>query len=137
MAQVTISGSLSVAPATVTDSTFPAATSSVPLTTTPIPKVCAVDTGIQRGNINSPSSYAALSGVGASPETVTQGSILYVRCAVPMLFKLAFHNPLGADDEAVIPITGTVIMEFDPSRYLTALSVKGSGTIEWYVGGPQ
>lgn len=137
MSQVTLSGTLTVAPATVVDGTFPAATTTTPLALNPTQKQANVDTGIQSRNLNSPSSYATLSGVGAT-DTVTQGNFLYLRTKVPMLVQLVVNNPAGGTVTVTgIPINGLLILEFDATRYLVGLSVQGSGYVEWFVSGTQ
>ena len=134
-----ISGTLTIGPTGTVDptSSFPIAVDSTPLSLYPSQKPFAVDTGIQHPNVNSTGAYVPLLGVGALTDgaAVSQGTFLYMRTKTPMLVKLTVNNggvPLVIAD---IPVNGLLILEFDATKYLTALAVQGSGVVEWFVGG--
>jgi len=104
----------------------------IPFTLTPSTKPYNVDTGRNNAQVNNPSAYGALAGVGAG-STVTQATTLYVRTSTTMLLRLTFGSTVLAD----IPILGVFVMEFDPSKPLTLLEVKGAGAVEYYAAGSQ
>lgn len=139
MPNATLSGNLYVQPSDASGA-FPAGATSIPLALSPSPKSLTVDSGVVKRNVASPAAFVALSGVGAS-DAVTQGSFLYVRTNAPMQLRMTFNNPAGGVTTAVVPVGssiggGLLVLEFDPTRYLTLLEAEGIGTIEYLVGGP-
>jgi hypothetical protein len=111
---------------TSTDSPFPSGIGTVPLSLTPQQKPYAVSTGPQLANVNSPSAPVALNGVG-SGQAVTQCHTLYLRTASPMVLSL---TPNGGTAQT-IKIYGLVVLEFDPANPVTAVSIQGSGQVEY------
>lgn len=129
---------MTVAPQSVSDpsSTYPLGTGSTPLTFNPAAKIANVNSGFGSTNVNSPSSFQALSGVGPTDD-VTQGNLLYIRTRSLMQVKLTFNNPLGGTTTAINQINGMCVMEIDPTAYLVGISVQGVGAVEWLVTGNQ
>jgi len=134
----TLTGALVVSPQTVSDEAFPSAIGTVSLEFSPRQKPIQVGSGYNHRNVNSSGAFVPLSGVGAT-DAVTQGLVLYVRAKVPFQVRVSVFNPAVplVPDTAIIPITGTLLIEFDPTRYLVLLEAKGSGLIEWLVVGNQ
>lgn len=86
-------------------------------------------------NINSPSSYVTLPGVGSS-STVTQANTLYMRTTVPFLVRLTFATPGGGSDTvSVVPVLGLLILEPRSDGYLKLIEAQGIGSIEYYASG--
>jgi hypothetical protein len=135
---ISLTGSIQVAPQTVTDpsTTYPLAVSSSQLTLAPAAKPANVTTGFQSANVNSPAAFVPLAGVGALA-AVTQGNTLYLRSRQLMQVQLTFNNPAGGTTVAVVPVNGTTIMEIDPTSYLVGIAVQGVGLVEWLVTGNQ
>lgn len=138
MSQLSLQGSITIGPQTVQETTFPGAVSTVLLSTTPNPKPSAVDSGIKSRNINSPNAFIALSGVGTNDD-VTQADTLYFKCRSPLFIRLTTANPLVPMSPlvSVIPVAGTVVMEFPQANYLLLLEVQGVGQAEYLVSGQQ
>jgi hypothetical protein len=136
--QLVLDGSLTLGPGEVTDGTFPAATSNEPLSATPNPKLFNAGTGILQRLFNNPSGFAALSGVGTG-DTVLQANALYFKCGPATIkLRLTFADPDGGSDiVSVVPVSGTVFMEFPANGYLKLLEAKGSATIVYFLVGLQ
>lgn len=108
----------------------------VPFTTTPLQKQALVQTGAQVRLVTSPAAYVPLDGVGTG-ETVTQGTLLYLRTQLgnPMMLRLTFAD--APDLVSEVPVKGLLVVEMDEVHYLKLLEAKGSGTVEYYVSGVQ
>lgn len=123
------------------DSSFPTGATTIPFTLNAgsQPKQVGVSTGAKIRNVNSPSSFVQLSGVGTGDD-VTQGATFYIR-VVSGLFQVrcTYHNPAGSPIVSVSPIAGLFIQEADVGNgfYLQELEIQGSGIVEYYVSGPQ
>lgn len=136
MAQLRITGSLTCGPAIVTDNTFPAGSSTTEFTSTPSPKPSAVDTGLPTRQVNSPSSYTTLTGVGDT-DTVTKADTLYLRTVSPMLVRLTFAQTGGPDLASEVPVHGLLLVEVPTAQYLKLVEVKGAGAVEYLASGQQ
>lgn len=134
MGQLSLDGSVQVGPVSSGDNVFPSATSSVNLTSYPNPKPSLVDTGFTTRNVNSPSSFLALSGVGTG-DTVTKGDTLYLKCLQKMRVRVTFADT-PSDLVSVFIVVGTLVLEADQaSNYIKLLEVMGTGPIEYLVSG--
>jgi len=130
-----LDGTLESGPSTVSDDSFPSSSAEVPLTLLNAAKAAACCTGFMRSTITSPSAYIALDGIGSDAgDTVKKGHTLFFRCkdSAVLLRLTTFGSP---DVVSVVPVKGTVIIEFDDARYLKLLEVQGSGQVEWLVAG--
>lgn len=135
--QISLDGTLSVGPQSPADNAFPAGTSGEPLALTPSPKVSNACTGTLVRNLNSASSFATLTGVGAS-DTVTKGDTLYFRSNSPVQVRLTQADPLGGSDIiSIVNVYGTLLAEFNPVGYLKLLEAKGVATIAYLISGAQ
>ncbi|HUU43034.1 MAG TPA: hypothetical protein VMX57_04605 [Planctomycetota bacterium] len=86
-------------------------------------------------DVNSPSSFAGLDGVGVG-QSVTQANTLYLRTTTAMLFRLTFADPAaGPDFVSVIPVKGLLILEPSEAGYLKLLEVQGAGKVEYFASG--
>ena len=135
---LTLQGSLTVSPPSVSETTFPGSVSDTLLSTTPSPKPSAVCSGIKSRNINSPSTFATLTGVGVGDD-VSQGDTLYFKCRSPMVLRVTTANPIlpGSPLVSLLPICGTIVWEVPQSSYITLLEVQGVGQAEYLVSGQQ
>jgi len=135
MGNLVLDGSLTLGPATQSDGAFPAATVNEPLFSTPNPKLFNAATGIVPRQLNSPGSYQALSGAGAT-DTVAKGDTLYFKTNAPILVRATFADPGGGGDiVSIVPVYGTVLIELNPLGYLKLLEAKGVATIVYMVAG--
>lgn len=134
MQQVKLDGSVSVAPPTVSDSTFPAGVYSSKLTTLPSPKQAPVYDSHTR-NLSSPSAYTTLTGIGPN-DTVTAGNFLYIRTTSLIWIEITFKQT-PSDIVSEIPVMGTLIIEVSDTNAISLLRAKGSGYIEYCVTGNQ
>jgi hypothetical protein len=136
---LTITGTLLEGPPSAQDGQFPAGTtqSQFALNTGANPKPVVVSTGMKLRTLNSPSAFVALSGVGATDD-VTQAHTIYMRVSTGgFVFRVTFHNPLGADIVSVLPAGGLLIFEPDAGSgyYVKQLEVQGAGQIEYLAVG--
>lgn len=127
-------GTLIVGPATVSDSAFPAAESTVPFAPVTSPKLSVVNTGIKHRQVNSPNAYVALSGVGTGDD-VTRADTFYAKNNAPMKLRLTFAQP-GTDDLVTeVPLYGTKLEEYPSDQYLKLIEIKGVGLVEYFASG--
>lgn len=132
-----IQGSIVAGPAGCTDTaTFPGGISNVPaLAFNPPQKGYNVSTGLQSPNVNSPSSFQTLSGIGTG-QTVTQASMLYLRTTTPVLVEVTMNGVDGGTAQ-VLSVSGLLVLEPGPSNYITAVAVQGQGQVEYMAVGLQ
>ena len=131
---IQISATIIAGPPQVSDSTFPTGSTNIPVKLNGGSSLASpVQTGDTVREVNSPSAYVALGGVGTGQE-VTQGRFLFLRCSVPMLVRLTFYTS-GGDVVSVLPLDSPLIMQIDSSKYLKGIEAQGAGTVEWFVGG--
>lgn len=86
--------------------------------------------------IASPASFLTLSGIGAT-DAVTQGSFLYVFTDSAMTLRITCDDGAGSTALELIPIQGLFVRQFDPSKPLELLEVRGSGRITYAACGPR
>ncbi len=135
--QVVLDGTLSVGPQQATDQQFPSMSVGEPLALTPAQKLSNACTGAVIRQLNSPSAYSTLQGVGPT-DTVQKGDTLYLRSNAPILLRLTMADPGGGSDVvSVLSTYGLVLMEFQPTGYLKVLEAKGVGTLTYLISGPQ
>lgn len=134
---LSITGTITVGPPSICDSTFPAATTNIPFGTggcgpcsgVPVP---ALVQGSQ--NVNSPSSYVTVQGVGAGG-LVTQALHLYIRSQAKMYIRLTINPDSGGNIISVLLLQGTFIFDAPTTNYISLIEVQGVGTIEFLAGG--
>ncbi len=135
-----VNGTLVEGPQTVTDSSLPSGTTTIPFFLNSgrgTPKNVLVSTGAKVQNVQSPSAFVALSGVGPT-DTVTQAGTVYLRVNQGLFqARLTFNNPAGSPIVSVLPINGVLLLEPDaPDQfYCTKVEVQGSGVVEFYAAG--
>lgn len=131
---LTLQAQLSSGPATVSDGTFPPGVTQVQLQLNPSTRQVNVDTGAMVANVNSPSAYVTLPGIGGAVGPVTQGLFLYLRTVAPVAVRLTMFGASG-NTTSVLLTNGLLVLEFDPLHYLTLLEIQGTGTVEYYAAG--
>jgi hypothetical protein len=131
---VTIQGSaISSGPSPVSDgSVFPAGATGIPIDLNPAQKTYNVSTGRQTPAINSTNAPQTLSGIGAG-QTVTTAHTLYMRTTGVMTVVITYQT-LGAES---IPLSGLLLLEADPNRLITGVTVQGAGQLEFQAWGAQ
>jgi hypothetical protein len=131
--QLLFQGSLVCGPAGSGEGGVPGGSTVIPYQTNPNPKCLAVSTGDMVAQVSSPGSYQQLRGVG---DNVTQATFLAMLTTAAMSVRVTTYNPAG-NVQAVEVINGLKVSEFDPGAYLVKLEVMGTGTVEFFAGGPQ
>lgn len=86
-----------------------------------------VHTGLVVREINSPTTFAALEGPGTS---VTEVGFLYFRASAPTEVEITQDGTAR-----VIQVQGAITVEFDATKPMTLLRVKGVAKIEYFVSG--
>jgi hypothetical protein len=131
---VTLQGSLFAGQPQASGTGFPSGMVNIGFELTPPNKV-ATCSMYQTPNLNSPSSFATLPGVGDGG-TVTQGTFLYLKTANPMEVRVTQHSDSG-DVVSTLYVEGVYVQEFPVGNYLKLLEAQGVGTIEYFVSGNQ
>lgn len=130
---IDLSGTLIAGPQTVVDSTFPSMQSTVGLHTSPSPKGWNVCTGVLSRNINSPSAYVALEGVGATA-TVVNADFLYLRSNGTLKLRITQTDGLGTLLSEQY-FSGLKVIELPSTNCAVLVEVKGTATIEYLASG--
>jgi hypothetical protein len=128
-----LAATLIAGPQQVQDTQFPSATVNIPFGLLPTTKAYNVDTGTQTPQVNSPSVFVTLSGIGTG-QTVTQALTLYVRCLIPMQIRLTFS---GDATPKVIYLQGVLLLEASVAAPITLLEAMGAGQVEFWASGNQ
>lgn len=134
-----LDGSINIGPTSGGSGGFPASQSSVALASTPSPKSSSVDSGFVVRNINSPSAFVALTGVGAA-DSVTQCDTFTIRCQSALRVRVTFSDT-PSDLVSELVVMGTLLIEAPPQsntpapNYIKLIEVKGVGIIEYLASG--
>ncbi len=131
---VEISGTLVAGPQAVCDSAFPSGSLELKFGVGPCGCKPAAVQCYNTKNVNAPSVYVALDGIGTG-ESVTQANTLYVRAPTPLNLRLTTDDGAGGSVVAIVPISGVWVMEFPSNKFLKLLEVLGVGPIEYYASG--
>lgn len=135
MGQISLQGAIVAGPVTASE-TFPASTLNVPLATIFSPKPSAVSTGVLTRNVNvAVPAFGALQGVGPT-DTVTQGDFLYFKSNGPVILRVTTDDGLGGQAQALVPVHGIAMLEFQATRPLELLEIQGNARVEYLVSGP-
>jgi hypothetical protein len=136
MGQAELSGSLTLGPSGGGSGSFPTSQDVISLSLTPSPKQSAVMASGLQVNLNSPSAYVALSGIGTGG-IVQQCTTLYIRSDTNVMLRLTFHDPNGgADIVSEVPLCGLKLDEYQQNGYLKLLEAKGAARLEYAAAGP-
>ena len=138
---LTCTGTVLEGPAVQTDPLFPSGVTTIAFTLNQgqNPKPVGVSTGAKVRNVQSPTAFVTLSGIGTTDD-VTQGSFVYMRVmSGSFQFRVTFNNPAGGSIVSVLPSAGLFIHEPDANGgfYVTKLEVQGLGLVEYYGSGMQ
>jgi hypothetical protein len=137
---LSLTGTLVDSPPSACDApAFPSSTTSIPFTLLSNPKSSNVDTGAKTRNLNSPTVFVTLSGVGAGDD-VTQADTIYARSrSGGIQLRVTFNNPAGGSIVSVLPLAGLYIHEPDAQNlfYATKIEAMGSGVLEYFASGAQ
>lgn len=133
-ASVVFTGSIIAGPQGSGDCGFPSSIVNTSFGTIPSQLPSAVLVSHSR-QVNSPSAFVALDGVGVA-STVTQGNFLYVKANAAILLRLTMFGNSGPI-VSVLPLQGPLVMEFPASNYLYLLEAQGVGGVEYLVSGNQ
>lgn len=142
--QLQINGSLIQSPPSVVGTTVsaypsgvvPSSVSQEPIALTPSPKQSPVCTGLRHKYLNSPGSMQVLTGLGTNDD-VTNADTLYLKSDAPILVQLTNANPAGGSPlVSIIPVFGTILMEFPTPGLLQGISAQGSANLSMLVSGP-
>lgn len=128
MGTINLNGNLVAGPAGA--SAFPGGAGSYSLATSPDPKPFSVTAqGVKQ--LNSPSAYQTLPGVGAGSD-VTGADFVYIKANAPVLVRL---TQAGLGSPAIVQVQGMLIMEFPANALCTLIEVEGSATVEYLATG--
>ncbi len=122
----TLTGSLTVAPPTATETSVPGGVSVAEFTTV---RPFAAQTGLIVRTLASPGALVVLEGPGV---TVTQVFFLYLRTSAPIEIEITQNG-----SPRLVEVNGLMILEADTLNPITGLRAKGSGVIEYFAAGPQ
>lgn len=142
MPGATLDATLTETPQGASDgSQFPSASTTIPfgLNTSPNAKPVQASTGRILRQINSPSAFVQLDGVGTG-DAVTQASTVYLRVRTPAWqARITFNNPANVMSPivSVLPIAGVLLLEPDYASgfFVTKVEIQGSGSVELYASG--
>jgi hypothetical protein len=140
---LTLSGSLSCAPPSVTGTTLqptpqgfvPQGVSQTPISLNPPTKQSAVQTGLRHKSLSSPSGYQTISGLGTGDD-VTTADTIYVKTDAPILLRVTQVNPAGGTTVSVLNLFGTYLQEFRSDGLATLLEAEGTADLEVLISGP-
>lgn len=136
MGQLSLDGSLTGGPPSVSDSSFPASSFQVSLGFADgKTKQFTVASGVLSRLLVSPGAFVVLTGLG-SADSVTQGTALYFKCNADMLLEVTTDDGVGGSVVAVLPVHGVLVLEVTDLKFIKGLRCKGSGPIEYLVAGP-
>lgn len=130
---VVMNGTIVAGPTGADSCAFPTGIHNIAFSTHPLQKVAAVSVKNFK-NVNSPSSYVEMEGVGTG-QSVTQGTFLFVQCTAPMKIRITTQPDSGGDVVSEIPVQGALVIEFAAANYLKLLESKGVGGVEYFVSG--
>lgn len=130
---IDLSGTIIAGPQTVVDSTFPSMQSTAGLHTTPSPKGWNVCTGLLSRNVNSPSAYVPLNGIGPTGDVVN-ADFLYLRSNATLKLRITQTDGLGTLVSEQY-FSGLKIIEFPSTNCAVLVEVKGTATIEYLASG--
>lgn len=126
-------------PSDVCEGSFPSGNTSIPVSLSggSCGKAINVETGAMLANVQSPSSFQALPGIG-SAGPVTQAVTLYINSPTQVLVQLTMANPAGGSDiVSVVPLQGIALWEFPSNGYVKSVGVQGASTVQYYASGLQ
>lgn len=98
----------------------------------PCGKSFGVSVSSVSANINSPSSFTAIPGVGTE---VTNADTLYFRTNSPITLQLTCSNGSGGTTVSTVNVNGLFVCEFSETNALQGLAVEGVAQITYFVSG--
>lgn len=123
--QIQASGSIVAGPVAVTDSTFPNGIDTIEIKTTPTAKQYTNREHKER-------TFAAAVDV-ALDFTGISATFVYIRTSAAMTVKVT--SGAGENGTQAASVYGIYLREFDPSSPCTAITISGSGTVEYFIAG--
>ncbi len=122
--QIQVSGNIIAGPVSVSDSTFPNGVDTIDIKTTPTAKQYTNREHKER-------TFAAATDV-ALDFTGISATFVYIRTSAAMTIKVTSGSEVGTQAASVY---GVYMREFDPSSPCTAITISGSGTVEYFIAG--
>lgn len=144
VAQLLLNGTLTVTPSSVVGTvtsasqqgTIPSGTIQVPLAPSPNPKPSAKQARGYKSSASAYGTFVALSGVGAG-DNVATADTLWMRSDAPLQVQLTVQTLGGSGTTTiVVPLYGTMLLEFPQGGYLVGIQVAGTGDLEYVASGP-
>lgn len=133
---VTFKGALLVGPPKASTGGFPPGMVNTTFDLKPAAKSAPVST-FQKPSVSSPSSYAALDGIGTG-STVTKANFLYLRTDAPFLLRITFDDGAGGNVVVTgIPVDGLFVQETQANKFIKLLEAQGTGVVEYFASGNQ
>lgn len=122
--QIQASGSIVAGPVAVSDSTFPNGVDTIDIKTTPTAKQYTNREHKER-------TYTVAVDV-ALDFTGISATFVYIRTSAAMSIKVTAGAGTGVEAQNVY---GIYMREFDPANPCTAITITGSGTVEYFIAG--
>lgn len=124
--QTTLSVSLKGAPTNANESAIPNGVSILDLA---LDKNAPAQTGLMLRDVSSSGAFLALEGPGV---TVSEVTLLVLRVSAPVIIELT-QDSVASE----VPINRFFAAEFDPTKPLTLLRIKGVAKVEYFASGLQ
>lgn len=132
MAHVVLSGTIVAGPATAGDSVLPKGVATIDLATSPDPKSAAV---YLKGNRAFASGAFADTGWVGTGKDVVSGNLLFIKADGEMSFRLTTDDGLGGNVVSVVPVDGSLLVEFPSTKFLKLVEALGTANVEYIVSG--
>ena len=85
-------------------------------------------------NVNSPSAFVALDGIGV---TVTQATFFFLKTASVFIVRITYKPLSGPDVVSTIPVMGPMLVKTPSDQYIKLVEVQGSGAVSYLATGNQ
>lgn len=85
-------------------------------------------------NVNSPSAFVALDGIGV---TVTQATFFFLKTTSVFIVRITYKPISGPDVVSTIPVMGPMLVKTPVDQYIKLVEVQGTGAVSYLATGNQ
>ena len=85
-------------------------------------------------NVNSPSAFVALDGIGV---TVTQATFFFLKPTSVFIVRITYKPISGPDVVSTIPVMGPMLVKTPVDQYIKLVEVQGTGAVSYLATGNQ
>jgi hypothetical protein len=85
-------------------------------------------------NVNSPSAFVALDGIGV---TVTQATFFFLKTTSVFIVRITYKPLSGPDVVSTIPVMGPMLVKTPVDQYIKLVEVQGTGAVSYLATGNQ